>query len=209
VFKRFKALADKKKTIVDEDLLALVGDEVHQPEVVWEIIDLQVRGGAAAGQAGCGIVAGHVVRGLTADTGHTMPAGTTAAQCVEHWVRSCMAASLVCMHASLHYTRGHGRLHAAAGALPPMLRAMLHQVMSLTLLPAVLPCAGGVRHHGHAHSHSADEGTRWHLADRRRCGHRWVLAAHMLHTGGASSWESSAAATCIVQHAVAAVCACN
>ncbi len=43
VFKRFKALADKKKTIGDEDLLALVGDEVHQPEVVWEISDLQVR----------------------------------------------------------------------------------------------------------------------------------------------------------------------
>lgn len=58
VFKRFKALADKKKTILDEDLLALVGDEVHQPEVVWEIVDLQVRlwgggrGGGRAGQAG-------------------------------------------------------------------------------------------------------------------------------------------------------------
>lgn len=38
-----QALADKKKGITDEDLLALVGDEVHQAAVVWELIDLQVR----------------------------------------------------------------------------------------------------------------------------------------------------------------------
>lgn len=42
VFRRFKALADKKKGITDEDLLALVSDEVHKPETVWELIDLQV-----------------------------------------------------------------------------------------------------------------------------------------------------------------------
>ncbi|WIA37513.1 hypothetical protein OEZ86_014425 [Tetradesmus obliquus] len=42
VFKRFKTLADKKKGITDEDLLALVGDEVHQAAVVWELVDLQV-----------------------------------------------------------------------------------------------------------------------------------------------------------------------
>eukprot|EP00775_Hariotina_reticulata_P011414 gene11414-11561_t len=35
-------LADKKKGITDEDLLALVGDEVHQAAVVWELVDLQV-----------------------------------------------------------------------------------------------------------------------------------------------------------------------
>jgi hypothetical protein len=40
-----QALADKKKGITDEDLLALVGDEVHQAAVVWELVDLQVRGG--------------------------------------------------------------------------------------------------------------------------------------------------------------------
>jgi hypothetical protein len=39
-----QALADKKKGITDEDLWALVGDEVHQAAVVWELIDLQVRG---------------------------------------------------------------------------------------------------------------------------------------------------------------------
>lgn len=38
-----QALADKKKGITDEDLLALVGDEVHQAAVVWELVDLQVR----------------------------------------------------------------------------------------------------------------------------------------------------------------------
>jgi 2-isopropylmalate synthase len=42
VFRRFKALADKKKGITDDDLLALVSDEVHKPETVWELIDLQV-----------------------------------------------------------------------------------------------------------------------------------------------------------------------
>lgn len=42
VFRRFKTLADTKKGVVDEDLLALVGDEMNQPSVVWELHDLQV-----------------------------------------------------------------------------------------------------------------------------------------------------------------------
>jgi hypothetical protein len=42
-----QSLADKKKGITDEDLLALVGDEVHQAAVVWELVDLQVRPGAS------------------------------------------------------------------------------------------------------------------------------------------------------------------
>ena len=42
IFKRFKALADSKKGITDDDLLALLGDQVHQPETVWELVDLQV-----------------------------------------------------------------------------------------------------------------------------------------------------------------------
>jgi 2-isopropylmalate synthase len=42
VFRRFKALADRKKNIVDEDVLALVGDEVHQPAAVWALQALQV-----------------------------------------------------------------------------------------------------------------------------------------------------------------------
>lgn len=37
-----QVLADKKKGITDEDLLALVGDEVHQAATVWELVDLQV-----------------------------------------------------------------------------------------------------------------------------------------------------------------------
>jgi 2-isopropylmalate synthase len=43
LFIAVQALADKKKGITDEDILALVGDEVHQAAVVWELIDLQVR----------------------------------------------------------------------------------------------------------------------------------------------------------------------
>lgn len=35
-------LADKKKGITDEDLIALVNDEVQQGEVVWQLVDLQV-----------------------------------------------------------------------------------------------------------------------------------------------------------------------
>lgn len=42
-----QALADKKKGITDEDILALVGDEVHQAAVVWELIDLQVTGASS------------------------------------------------------------------------------------------------------------------------------------------------------------------
>ncbi len=42
VFVRFKALADKKKAVGDDDLLALVGDEVHQPEPVWALQSIQV-----------------------------------------------------------------------------------------------------------------------------------------------------------------------
>jgi hypothetical protein len=53
VFKRFKALADKKKRVSDEDILALMSDELHQPEVIWELLDLQVgRGGAALQERG-------------------------------------------------------------------------------------------------------------------------------------------------------------
>ncbi|BBM99982.1 2-isopropylmalate synthase [Marchantia polymorpha subsp. ruderalis] len=42
VFKRFKAVAEKKKTVADEDLEALLSDEVHQPATIWSLLDLQV-----------------------------------------------------------------------------------------------------------------------------------------------------------------------
>ena len=42
--RRFKALADHKKGVTDDDVVALVSDEVHKPEVVWELLELQVRG---------------------------------------------------------------------------------------------------------------------------------------------------------------------
>lgn len=42
LFKRFKAMADSKKKITDDDLLALLGDQVHQPEQIWSLVDLQV-----------------------------------------------------------------------------------------------------------------------------------------------------------------------
>jgi 2-isopropylmalate synthase len=41
-FKRFKSLADKKKTITDADLEALVADELYQPVEVYTLDGLQV-----------------------------------------------------------------------------------------------------------------------------------------------------------------------
>jgi len=45
VFARFKDLADKKKTVTDADLEALVGDEIYQPEEAWELQNVQVQCG--------------------------------------------------------------------------------------------------------------------------------------------------------------------
>lgn len=43
LFKRFKTLADKKKDgVQDEDLLALVSDEMQSTSAIWELLDLQV-----------------------------------------------------------------------------------------------------------------------------------------------------------------------
>lgn len=43
VFKRFKQVAEVKSGgIADEDLVALVSDQVYQPTTVWELVDLQV-----------------------------------------------------------------------------------------------------------------------------------------------------------------------
>ncbi|MBI9046662.1 MAG: 2-isopropylmalate synthase [Anaerolineaceae bacterium] len=42
LFLRFKDLADKKKTITDADLEALVSDEVYQPEEIYKMDGLQV-----------------------------------------------------------------------------------------------------------------------------------------------------------------------
>lgn len=45
IFHRFKDLADKKKTVTDADLEALVGDEIYQPQETWELINVQVQCG--------------------------------------------------------------------------------------------------------------------------------------------------------------------
>ncbi|KAL3684946.1 hypothetical protein R1sor_002968 [Riccia sorocarpa] len=42
VFKRFKSVAEKKKAVADEDLEALLSDEVFQPTPIWALQDLQV-----------------------------------------------------------------------------------------------------------------------------------------------------------------------
>ncbi|XP_074560428.1 2-isopropylmalate synthase A-like [Curcuma longa] len=41
VFKRFKEVAEKKKRISDEDLEALISDEIFQPPVIWSLGELQ------------------------------------------------------------------------------------------------------------------------------------------------------------------------
>ncbi|MCB0062658.1 MAG: 2-isopropylmalate synthase [Caldilineaceae bacterium] len=45
IFNRFKDLADKKKTVSDADLEALVGDEIYQPVETWELLNVQVQCG--------------------------------------------------------------------------------------------------------------------------------------------------------------------
>ena len=45
-FRNFKELADKKKTITDADLEALVADEFFQPEEIFKLLDLQVTCGS-------------------------------------------------------------------------------------------------------------------------------------------------------------------
>src|SRR5690606_17266061 len=45
VFQRFKEAADKKKTVTDADLEALVGDELYQPREIWELLQVPVQCG--------------------------------------------------------------------------------------------------------------------------------------------------------------------
>jgi 2-isopropylmalate synthase len=44
-FKRFKKLADKKKEVFDEDLIALVEEEISVTPKVWQLVGLEVRSG--------------------------------------------------------------------------------------------------------------------------------------------------------------------
>ncbi|KAL0451959.1 UNVERIFIED_CONTAM: 2-isopropylmalate synthase A [Sesamum latifolium] len=46
LFARFKDVAGNKKIITDDDLIALVSDEVFQPLVVWKLEDVQVTCGS-------------------------------------------------------------------------------------------------------------------------------------------------------------------
>lgn len=45
VFEKFKTLADKKKTIYDNDLLSLVEEEIKITPKVWQLVDFQVNSG--------------------------------------------------------------------------------------------------------------------------------------------------------------------
>ncbi|XP_057970530.1 2-isopropylmalate synthase A-like isoform X1 [Malania oleifera] len=42
IFCRFKTVAERKKHITDVDLIALISDEIFQPQVVWSLGDMQV-----------------------------------------------------------------------------------------------------------------------------------------------------------------------
>ena len=42
IFERFKVLADKKKTITDADIEALISDEIYQPKIIYTLDGLQV-----------------------------------------------------------------------------------------------------------------------------------------------------------------------
>ncbi|XP_015697552.2 2-isopropylmalate synthase A [Oryza brachyantha] len=40
-FKRYKEVAEKKKRVTDEDIEALLSDEIFQPKVFWSLVDVQ------------------------------------------------------------------------------------------------------------------------------------------------------------------------
>ncbi|CAL9215451.1 unnamed protein product [Arabidopsis halleri] len=42
IFWRFKTVAEQKKKVTDADIIALVSDEVFQPEAVWKLLDIQI-----------------------------------------------------------------------------------------------------------------------------------------------------------------------
>ncbi|NP_001310373.1 2-isopropylmalate synthase B [Solanum pennellii] len=46
LFWRFKSVAEKKKKITDDDLVALMSDEVFQPQFVWQLQNVQVTCGS-------------------------------------------------------------------------------------------------------------------------------------------------------------------
>jgi 2-isopropylmalate synthase len=64
-FQRFKEVADKKKTVSDADIEALVGDEIFQPREAWELIDVQV-------QCGSNVIPTAVVTLRNSDTGEVV-----------------------------------------------------------------------------------------------------------------------------------------
>ncbi|MFW2387053.1 MAG: 2-isopropylmalate synthase [Polyangiales bacterium] len=64
-FARFKKLADKKKTITDADLVALVSDELYQPKEYWKLEKIQV---------GCGTGMPTATVRLTGPSGQTQTA---------------------------------------------------------------------------------------------------------------------------------------
>ncbi|XP_013604296.1 PREDICTED: 2-isopropylmalate synthase 1, chloroplastic-like isoform X1 [Brassica oleracea var. oleracea] len=42
IFWRFKSVAEQKKRVTDADIIALVSDEVFQPEALWKLLDIQI-----------------------------------------------------------------------------------------------------------------------------------------------------------------------
>ena len=47
-FNRFKALADKKKEVFDEDIEALIDDQLERQSLLWQLVGLQVMSGTNA-----------------------------------------------------------------------------------------------------------------------------------------------------------------
>jgi 2-isopropylmalate synthase len=71
-FDRFKKLADKKKTITDADLIALVSDELYQPREYYRVEAVQVgcgTGGVPTAGVRLTVPEGHTVTEAAAGTG--------------------------------------------------------------------------------------------------------------------------------------------
>ena len=170
-----QALADKKKDVADEDILALVSDEVHQPEKLWDLLDLQVCRFSST------LNALNLTQGPLPGLHHPAQAQLTLGREAGPLSASKSPASLLCaatagtMSTQPNFS-GCSTEHEQKEGDPVVSRSTMS--------------AGGVWHYGSAHSHSAHAGAGWHCPDQHGHGHgpsRRSLQGHRLSCASAGN----------------------
>lgn len=162
-------MAEKKKEVADDDVLALLGDEVHQATKSWQLTSLQAGRPQTSGPPNprkglkkkrCRSCVHSVYMGgaerwqlttLRAGFPHPMvhqtPLGCAVAPLC---TRSCMACPALAAETSV--CKGSAVLR---GCQRPW--RVLVQIANM-LCESMQACAGGLRHHGPADGHGADAG---------------------------------------------------